>query len=231
MKILGVSAGFHDAAIAVVDNHGNIEFAAHSERYSRIKNDADISLELLNQIDMSEIGTIAYYEKPWLKQLRQWYSGQGVDWDRITVRQVLEQQLGPNRIRNCRLQSYGHHQSHAAAGFQTSPFDRATVVVIDAIGEWDTVSIWGASYDSTGRAQYQKLWNQQYPHSIGLFYSAITKSVGLKPMDEEYITMGMAAYGSTLGAAWLKEQFVDNVDKMNADDPFRRLNQLGNCQG
>ena len=211
MNILGISAGFHDAAATVIDRHGNIKFAAHSERYSRNKNDANLSLELLNQIDMTEISNIAYYEKPWLKQFRQWYSGQGVDWDRLTVQQVLEQQLGANRIKNCRLQSYNHHLSHAAAGFQTSPFDRATVVVIDAIGEWDTVSIWGASYDSAGQAWYQRLWGQRYPHSIGLFYSAITKAVGLRPMDEEYITMGMAAYGSNLGAAWLKEQFVDDV--------------------
>jgi carbamoyltransferase len=91
--------------------------------------------------------------------------------------------------------SYNHHLSHAAGGFQTSPYDRATVVVIDAIGEWDTISIWGAEYDRTGRARYRRLWGQQYPHSLGLFYSAITKRVGLHPLDEEYITMGMSAYG------------------------------------
>jgi carbamoyltransferase len=91
---------------------------------------------------------------------------------------------------------YSHHLSHAAAGFQTSPYERATVVVIDAIGEWDTISIWGAEY-SYGKAKYTKLWGQKYPHSIGLFYSAMTKEVGLKPNEEEYITMGMAAYGQS----------------------------------
>jgi carbamoyltransferase len=93
------------------------------------------------------------------------------------------------------VHSFNHHLSHAAGGFQTSPYDRATVVVIDAIGEWDTISIWGAEYDRTGRARYRRLWGQQYPHSLGLFYSAITKRVGLHPLDEEYITMGMSAYG------------------------------------
>jgi carbamoyltransferase len=68
------------------------------------------------------------------------------------------------------------------------------VVVIDAIGEFDTVSIYAAHYDG-GQARYHKLWGQKYPHSIGLFYSAITQRVGLHPMDEEYITMGMAAWG------------------------------------
>jgi carbamoyltransferase len=68
-------------------------------------------------------------------------------------------------------------------------------VVIDAIGEWDTVSIWGAEYDQAGVAKYRRLWRQVYPHSIGLFYSAITQRIGLHPLDEEYITMGMAAWG------------------------------------
>jgi carbamoyltransferase len=83
---------------------------------------------------------------------------------------------------------------HAAAGFQTSPFEDATVVVIDAIGEFDTITIWNAWYEQ-GRARYKKVWSRQYPHSIGLFYSAMTHRIGLKPMDEEYILMGMAAYG------------------------------------
>jgi carbamoyltransferase len=87
--------------------------------------------------------------------------------------------------------------SHAAAGFQTSPYKDSTVVVIDAIGEWDTISIWDARYDSQGQATYKKLWGQKYPHSIGLMYSAFTKEVGLRPLDEEYILMGMAAYGQS----------------------------------
>jgi len=91
-----------------------------------------------------------------------------------------------------------HHLSHCAAGFQTSPYDKATVVVIDAIGEFDTISIWGAEYVN-GRACYKKLWGQRYPHSIGLFYSAMTQAVGLKPNEEEYIMMGMAAYGNDAG--------------------------------
>jgi carbamoyltransferase len=107
--------------------------------------------------------------------------------------------------------SFPHHLSHAAAGFQTSPFESAAVVVIDAIGELDTITIYRAAYDDHGRARYERMWRQGYPHSIGLFYSAITKYIGLEPMDEEYITMGMAAYGSSLGAGWMREQFVADV--------------------
>jgi carbamoyltransferase len=116
-----------------------------SERYSGHKNDANICQELLTEFCDYEIDTIAYYERPWLKQLRNLVSGQGVDWRNITVNQVLQNQLGAWLQRPpSKIQTYSHHLSHAAAGFQTSPYDRATCVVIDAIGEFDTISIWGA---------------------------------------------------------------------------------------
>jgi carbamoyltransferase len=202
MNILGISAGFHDAAATVINTQGDILFAGHSERYSKKKNDAELCAGLIDDVirynDYGPISCtpeiVAYYERPWLKQLRQLYAGQGVEWDKITVKQILKSQL-QGRIEPKQVYSFNHHLSHAAGGFQTSPYDRATVVVIDAIGEWDTISIWGAEYDRTGRARYKRLWGQRYPHSLGLFYSAITKRVGLHPLDEEYITMGMSAYG------------------------------------
>lgn len=194
--ILGVSAGFHDAGATLVSADGDIVFAGHSERYSKCKHDANLCPDLLDEFCNYDVSTIALYERPWVKQLRSWRAGQGIDWHNITSRQVIKNQFGswlkhwPSNVR-----AYNHHLSHAASGFQTSAFDRATVVVIDAIGEFDTVTIWGADYDDNGRARYQKLWGQTYPHSIGLFYSAVTQRIGLRPMDEEYITMGMAAYG------------------------------------
>ena len=196
MNILGISAGYHDAAATVINSQGDIVFAGHAERYSKKKNDANINLGLiLDACDQNlAVDHVAYYETPWKKQLRQLYSGQGIEWNKLTTKQILQQQLRgffPTASHSC----HSHHLSHAAGGFQTSPYDRATVVVIDAIGEWDTISIWGAEYDKQGRARYRRLWGQQYPHSLGLFYSAITKRVGLHPLDEEYITMGMAAYG------------------------------------
>ena len=145
---LGLSAGFHDAAATLIRSDGEIVFAGHSERYSKKKNDADICLGLLEEFCDYPIDTIAYYERPWLKQLRNLVSGQGIDWSNITVRQVLRNQLGswlqhpPEHTR-----TYSHHRCHAAAGFQTSAYDRATCVIIDAIGEFDTISIWGAEYD------------------------------------------------------------------------------------
>ena len=211
MTILGISAGFHDAAATVLDYDGNILFAGHSERYSKKKNDADISPGLIADVlHYGQPEQVAYYERPWRKQLRQWYSGQGLEWNKFTVRSILQQQLFGVDFDYAAVTSFNHHRSHAAAGFQTSSFDRATVVVIDAVGEWDTISIWGAEYDSVGRARYTKLWSQGYPHSIGLFYSAATARVGLIPLDEEYILMGMAAYGHNNISNRLRYDLIHN---------------------
>lgn len=210
MNILGISAGFHDAAATVINREGNILFAGHSERYSKIKNDPNIHPGLIQDVlQCGLIDTVAYYERPLIKQSRQWYAGQGIEWDKLTVRQILKHQLRGQIPRPYTVKSYNHHLSHAAAGFQTSPYDRATVVVIDAIGEWDTISIWGAEYVN-GQAKYTKLWNQRYPHSIGLFYSAMTQRVGLKPNEEEYILMGMAAYGVKGLDNLIRMSLIDN---------------------
>jgi carbamoyltransferase len=210
--ILGISGGFHDAAATLINTQGDIVFAGHAERYSKKKNDAHIHPGLLAEFCDYEIDTVAYYERPWLKQLRRLRSGEGIDWNAITTQQAVKQQLGgwlqhPPR----RTVSYPHHLSHAAAGFQTSAFERATVVVIDAIGEFDTVSIYGAEYDQQGRAVYKRLWVQRYPHSIGLFYSAVTQRIGLHPMDEEYITMGMAAWGRPCYVEELSSLLAENL--------------------
>jgi carbamoyltransferase len=198
------------------------------------KNDAHLNPLLLAEVEKYNIDKIAFYERPWLKQLRRLRSGETIQWNRLTVEQCLRQELGnaESHYRNPaildddfltlnlrpKIYSYDHHKSHAAAGFQTSSFDRATVVVIDAIGEFDTITIWGAEYDKTGRARYKKLWGQKYPHSIGLFYSAMTKHVGLKPIDEEYIMMGMAAYGQKGFADHMKSLIVEDEWNMTFKD-------------
>jgi carbamoyltransferase len=209
MNILGISAGFHDAAATVTSPAGDILFAGHSERYSKRKNDADFCQGLVDEVLEYSPEIVAYYERPWAKQARQWYAGQGIEWNKLTTKQILKKQLG-NQIEPKRVLSYNHHLSHAAGGFQTSPFERATVVVIDAIGEWDTISIWGAEYDRSGRAKYKRLWRQIYPHSIGLFYSAVTRRIGLHPLDEEYITMGMAAWGRNTWYHDMREHVIAN---------------------
>lgn len=190
---LGISAGFHDAAVSVVNSHGSIEFAAHSERYSRRKNDAELDPLLVHKLGEWHYDAVAFYERPWMHNIQQLISGQR-QFRAWTGRGAVRKHLH-NKI-TAPVRTFPHHLSHAAAGFQTSPFESAAVVVIDAIGELDTVSIYRAWYDHAGRAQYVRCWRQGYPHSLGLFYSAMTEQVGLRPMDEEYILMGMAAYGT-----------------------------------
>ena len=197
MDYIGLSCGFHDAAVSVIDSSGNIAFAGHSERYSKNKHDDNLCGSILTDaLRYTENYQIHYYERPVLKYLRQLVAGQKPVLANLNVKNII----GSNNMKllgNKKVYTHNHHLSHAAAGFQTSPFDDATVVIIDAIGEFDTITIWHAEYDTdTGRAEYKKLWSQSYPHSIGLFYSAMTNSVGLRPLDEEYILMGMAAYGS-----------------------------------
>jgi carbamoyltransferase len=213
MNYLGISAGFHDAAVSLLDDNGNILFAGHSERYSKNKHDKNICEELLYdayQYTNSANLQYHYYERPWLKSLRQLRSGEGFSyptWEKI---------LGStyDNMSKPKIHTHSHHLSHAAAGFQTSPYNDATVVVIDAIGEFDTISIWDATYDSEGIARYKKLWGKKYPDSIGLFYSAMTKRVGLRPLDEEYILMGMAAYGEP---KHVKEMLTLIHDSVNID--------------
>ena len=217
MNILGISAGFHDASITVVNEEtGKIIFAGHSERYSGKKNDELLCPELLNEIELDSISKVAYYEDPVAKQMRQCYAGQGIEWNKITLRSTLKEVGLPLYSRNklCPMgktvtfEKHQHHKSHAAAGFQTSPFNEATVVVVDAIGEWDSATIWRAEYDDNGYAKYTKLWSQKYPHSLGLFYSAFTQRVGLKPLEEEFIFMGMAAWGEN---KWFDKIYNDFI--------------------
>ena len=221
MNYIGISAGFHDAAVSVVNQAGDILFAAHSERYSKKKHDKDLCYQLvldaLAHTDSSRL-EYHYYERPWIKAMRQLRSGEGFQWpswDRL---------LGSayRIIGRPEIHTHGHHLCHAAGGFQTSPFDHATVVVIDAIGEFDTVTIWDAWYEN-GQAKYKKVWSLRYPDSIGLFYSAMTARVGLKPMDEEYILMGMAAYGEPVYLNEMREQLVDTMPKLR----FRQNLHIG----
>jgi carbamoyltransferase len=199
MNYLGLSTGFHDAAASIIDDSGNILFAGHSERYSKQKHDRELCMPIiydaLNYI--TDEYEVHYYEKPWLKTLRQLRSGEGFHYQNMFARNMI----GRPRMMmldNKPVTTHSHHLSHAAAGFQTSPFDDATVVIIDAIGEFETITIWDARYDINGKAKYKKIWSKSYPDSIGLFYSAMTKRVGLRPLDEEYILMGMAAYGQPI---------------------------------
>ena len=213
MDYIGLSCGFHDAAVSVINCYGKIVFAGHSERYSKNKHDDKLCTSIIADAlsYTNEDYELHYYERPTLKYLRQLVVGQRPQLQTLNVKNIIGKDV--MSLLTKQVHTHNHHLSHAAAGFQTSPFEDATVVVIDAIGEFDTITIWHASHDhDTGRAEYKKLWSQSYPNSIGLFYSAMTARVGLRPLDEEYILMGMAAYGSN--NVNLKEHLIRNEHKI-----------------
>jgi len=182
----GISAASHDAAIAVFDDK-KLVFASQSERFSKVKNDAHLNKEIVDYaMTFGRPDDVVFYEKPFVKWTRQMYAGQ---WDELrpfNIKQYLtEYSITPNTI-----SASSHHRSHAAAGYFTSKFTDATVIVLDAIGEWTTGSIWRAEGN-----KLSPIWTMSYPHSVGLWYSAMTQRCGFKPNEEEYIMMGMSAFG------------------------------------
>jgi carbamoyltransferase len=209
MNYIGLSNGFHDAGISIVDDFGNILFASHSERYSGKKHDKNLCSGLIKDAlrHVTDEWQLHYYEKPLLKILRQIRSGERISFKNLFDKNLLGH-ANYKLLDADKIYKHSHHLSHAAAGFQTSPFEDATVVVIDAIGEFDTITIWDAWYDKQGRARYKKIFSKKYPNSIGLFYSAMTHRVGLRPMDEEYILMGMAAYGEPKYMHEITEEYI-----------------------
>ena len=195
MIVWGISANSHDAAIAVFDYKMRglspnlklgLQWASHSERYSGKKNDAHLHPALISEaMTYGSPDNVVWYEKPLNKTLRQLWAGQGWNYNENNIKQYL----GSYGI-HAPISYVDHHRSHAAAGYYTSSFSDATVVCLDSIGEFETLSVWNAA-----NAKMHRVLSQRYPHSIGLWYSAMTQRIGLKPNEDEYILMGMAAYG------------------------------------
>jgi len=186
MIFWGISANSHDAAIAVFDDH-ELLFASHCERFSRIKNDPDVPVSMVKYLEekWSKPNQIFWYENPYKKTFRQLWAGQGWKWKKNDIKQYLSDRniIAPITYTN-------HHYAHAAATYYTAPFDDCAILVVDSIGEWETTSIWSGK-----DTKLKKIKTRNYPNSLGLFYSAMTQRVGLKPQEDEYILMGMAAYG------------------------------------
>ena len=198
MIIYGISANHHDAALAVARDE-TLLFASHSERYSRIKNDPHLNYDVIAEArTYGDPELLVWYEKPLQKRLRKLWSGQ--------YREVLRAD-GASYLSRYGLRAptvyVSHHECHAAGGFYTSPFDEAAILVVDAIGEWDTISMWRGMGERLTR-----IWRQRYPHSLGLLYSAFTARLGLKPNEEEYILMGMAAFGKPVYRDEIWKEFI-----------------------
>ena len=206
MRILGINCLNHDAALSVIED-GKILFAAHAERYSRLKNDMHLNDAIVEEaLSYGPPDKIAYYERPWLKKSRQLYAGQ---WKEALTYKNMPQSYLKKWFDVSQIQYVDHHLSHAAAGYYTSPYREAAVVVLDGIGEWDVLSVWHGLGDNL-----KKVYSVKYPHSLGLFYSAMTQKIGLKPCEEEYILMGMSAWGKPKYATDMYRDLFEGDDTL-----------------
>ena len=199
MNILGISSGFHDAAVTVV-RAGKIRFAAHAERYSKQKNDPFLNHELIDAaLEHGTPDIIVLHENSKAKKFRALLSGDFNSFNELSQEDWINE-FYP-QLAGIPITSYWHHETHAAAGVLTSNFQESAIMVIDAIGEFDCATIWGWK-----SKKLTKLHSTRFPSSLGLFYSAVTHRVGLKPNEDEYILMGMAAYGDPIVASKLSRQ-------------------------
>ncbi len=208
--ILGISAFFHDsAAVLIID--GEIIAAAQEERFTRIKNDASFPIQAITYvlkegcIDKGQLDAVAFYEKPLLKfeRLLETYHAfapVGLSsflksmpiWlkDKLFLKRNVKRQMNDLGYPQIPVFFPEHHLSHAASAFYPSPFEKATILTIDGVGEWATMTI-GIGEQETIRI----LKEQHFPHSIGLLYSAFTYYLGFEVNKGEYKLMGLAAYG------------------------------------
>ena len=212
MNILGLSYGFHDASAALVVD-GRLVASSREETHTRQKHDSfypKFAIESCLRkagIDLKEVERVAYYErteKKWTRvlssSLRNWplshreFQTSMKSWlgGKLWTEALLCKKLN---LPEESVVSFEHHQSHAAQAFIGSEFDDAAVLTIDAVGEWETCTQYKASWEG-GRPLFRKLKSSLYPHSLGLFYSAITDYLGFQPMNDECSTMALSAFGT-----------------------------------
>ena len=213
MKILGISAFYHDSAAALIVD-GEIVAAAQEERFTRIKQDSSFPVNAIKYclhfeaINITELDAIVFYDKPLLKfeRLLETYYGfapKGVAsfvtaipvWikEKLFLKKIIHEELGKiegYQKKNVKLYFPEHHLSHAASAFYPSPFDEAAILTIDGVGEWATASI---SYGKGNSITNIK--ELHFPHSVGLLYSAFTCYLRFRVNSGEYKLMGLAPYG------------------------------------
>lgn len=181
MNVWGVNALNHGSSLAIFEHQKLISWQV-------FRSDEIDKFSILQAIKNGGPDTIFWYENPWVKKSRQLYAGQYKT--AFTVENLPSEYLKKAGLGYAQLRYTPHHGSHAAAGYYTSPFNHAAVIVLDAIGEWDCASIWEAKH-----GELKKVWSRRYPHSLGLLYSAFTKLVGLKPIEQENIFQQMSDNG------------------------------------
>ncbi|MGF1613939.1 MAG: carbamoyltransferase [Gammaproteobacteria bacterium] len=236
MDILGLSAYYHDSAAALVRD-GQLIAAVQEERFTRRKHDASFPEHAIayclteGGVALRDVSYVVYYEKPFLKferlletylayaprGLRSFLAAMPV-WlkEKLFLKELLRRELAA--VGGCPIKSLPpilfteHHQSHAASAFFASPYERAAVLCLDGVGEWATTSAWLGE----GNALIPQ-WQIDFPHSLGLLYSAFTYFTGFKVNSGEYKLMGLAPYGVPRYADLILERLLSLKD----DGTFR----------
>jgi carbamoyltransferase len=231
MKILGISAHYHDSAAALVVD-GVPVAAVQEERLSRRKNDAGFPLNAIEwcldhaKLDPGDLDAVVFYERSMLKFARiltctlrafprSWrsfpHAMKNLLGEKVWVRGIIASHLGVDRRK---ILFTGHHEAHAAAAFLTSPSRRAAILTADGVGEWATLTVGigsrgenlGAPGLQTGGTSISLLREVRFPHSLGMLYSTFTAYLGFAVNEDEYKVMGLAAYG--------RPTMVDQVRKV-----------------
>lgn len=234
MFILGISAFYHDSAVALMKD-GELLFAAQEERFTRKKHDASFPRQAILAalrfagLELSDIECISFYDKPLWKFDRLIHSylayaprgfGSFVrsmpTWikEKIFLRSLILDELEGIGTLHPKLELLfnEHHKSHAASAFYPGPFQESAVLCLDGVGEWATSSLW------LGKgASLEKVWELRFPHSLGLLYSAFTYYTGFKVNSGEYKLMGLAPYGEPKFAQKIRDHLID----IKADGSFR----------
>jgi carbamoyltransferase len=235
MRILGISAFYHDSAAALVQD-GNIVAAAQEERFSRKKHDSGFPKNAIAyclseaRAGLKDLDYVVFYDKPFLKfeRLVETYlafAPRGFRSFRMAMPLWTREKLFQKKLLHSELKSLGegfdwenrllfseHHQSHAASAFYPSPFEEAAVLTMDGVGEWATTSV------AIGRGnQLQIMKEILFPHSLGLLYSAFTYYTGFKVNSGEYKLMGLAPYGTPR----FTRQILDNLICLQQDGSYR----------
>ena len=246
MRILGLSAFYHDSAAALVEG-GRIVAAAQEERFTRRKHDSDYPANAIaccleqSGIALDDVDRVAFYDKPFLKfeRLLETYvalAPRGFRSFRMAVPVWIKEKLFQKDLLRRKLRSLAaevdweskllfaeHHQSHAASAFYPSPFREAVVLTMDGVGEWATTSV------AIGRGNDLEMTREiHFPHSLGLLYSAFTYYTGFKVNSGEYKVMGLAPYGEPKYAQTILDHLID----LKPDGTFRlNLDCFDYCTG
>jgi carbamoyltransferase len=235
MRVLGISAFYHDSAAALIED-GHLVGAAQEERFTRKKHDSGFPQHAVQYcldeagIKLADVDYVAFYDKPFLKFERLLetylaYAPRGFQSFRMAMPLWLKEKLfqktllrdemkhwQPDFDWHKRLLFGEHHQSHAASAFFPSPYEEAAVLCMDGVGEWATTSLaWGQGN------KLEMLKEIHFPHSLGLLYSAFTYYTGFKVNSGEYKVMGLAPYGEPK----FKDLILDKIVDLKEDGTFR----------